>query len=203
MSERILQDVLENFFGCQRQGGRTGENPNAQQFCKNTQALRVINSVCSDVPKGNCRGRKQHIDIQDRKPLPKYRRIRKNNSKSDKETTDMENMDVCEEIVVSSSAQTTLPSPHTLLTQATESVISLSTKDTFIQDNITVLSSKADVSSSVLTIYISHQQFRLSHHYPSRQLHHHLFRQSHHQLELSQFQLKSLFHRATNHLQLM
>lgn len=77
LSERLSQDPLENFFGCQRQRGRTGENPNAQQFCKNTQALRVINSVCGNITKGNCRGRKQHIDMQDNKPLPKRRRIRK------------------------------------------------------------------------------------------------------------------------------
>jgi len=56
LSERISQDPLENFFGCQRQRGRTGENPNVQQFCKNTQALRVINSVCGTVAKGNCCG---------------------------------------------------------------------------------------------------------------------------------------------------
>ena len=58
LSERISQDPLENFFGCQRQRGRTGENPNAFQFCKNTQALRIINSVCGNISKGNCRGRK-------------------------------------------------------------------------------------------------------------------------------------------------
>ena len=37
LSERICQDPLENFFGCQRQRGRTDENPNVQQFCKNSQ----------------------------------------------------------------------------------------------------------------------------------------------------------------------
>jgi len=77
LSERISQDPLENFFGCQKQRGRTGENPNAFQFCKNTQALRIINSVCGNVSKGNCRGRKQQIDMHDTKPLPKRRRIRK------------------------------------------------------------------------------------------------------------------------------
>ena len=77
LSERISQDPLENFFGCQRQRGRAGENPNAFQFCKNTQALRIINSVCGNISKGNCRGRKQQIDMQDTKPLPKRRRNRK------------------------------------------------------------------------------------------------------------------------------
>ena len=77
LSERICQDPLENFFGCQRQRGRTGENPNVQQFCKNSQALRVINSVCASVVKGNCRGRKQPIALKENKPLPKRHRTRK------------------------------------------------------------------------------------------------------------------------------
>ena len=77
LSERLSQDPLENFFGCQRQRGRTGENPNVDQFCKNTQALRVINAVCAHVPRGNCRGKQHHIDIKkESKPLPKRRRQR-------------------------------------------------------------------------------------------------------------------------------
>jgi len=46
LSERISQDPLEKFFGCQRQRGRVNENPTAMQFYKNTQALRVVNTVC-------------------------------------------------------------------------------------------------------------------------------------------------------------
>ena len=54
-------------FGCQRQRGRTGENPNVDQFC--------INSVCAHVPRGNCRGRQNLIDIKkESKALPKCRR---------------------------------------------------------------------------------------------------------------------------------
>lgn len=34
-------------------GPGTSENPNCAEFCKNTQALRVINTACA---KGNCRG---------------------------------------------------------------------------------------------------------------------------------------------------
>ena len=108
LSERISQDPLENFFGCQRQRGRTGENPNAHQYCKNTQALRVINSDCADVPKGNCRGRKQHIDMQDKKPLPKRHRIRKQASDNDKKITDVEKIDV----VLSSAQIIAFPLPH-------------------------------------------------------------------------------------------
>ena len=83
LSERLSQDPLENFFGCQRQRCRTNENPNLHEFCKNTQALRVINSVCGTVSKGNCRGNKQVTDMdENNKPLPKRRRVRKQKSKS-------------------------------------------------------------------------------------------------------------------------
>ena len=83
LSERLSQDPLENFFGCQRQRCRTNENPNLHEFCKNTQALRVINSVCGTVSKGNCRGNKQVTDMdENNKPLPKRRRVRKQESKS-------------------------------------------------------------------------------------------------------------------------
>ena len=58
LSERISQDPLEKFFGLQRPRGRVNENPNVKEFCKNTQALRVINCSCIDIVKGNCRGNK-------------------------------------------------------------------------------------------------------------------------------------------------
>ena len=78
LSERISQDPLENFFGCQRQRGGTGENPNVASFCKNTQALRVINTTCINVraSTGNCRGNKeQPLAVNDEnKPIPKRRR---------------------------------------------------------------------------------------------------------------------------------
>jgi len=88
LSEQISQDPLEKFFGIQRQRGRTGDNPTVSQFCKNTQAIRLINSVCANV-KGNCRGREQSIDMEDIKPLPKRRRVRKSScSKSNAENKD-------------------------------------------------------------------------------------------------------------------
>ena len=58
------------------------------QFCKNSQALRVINSVCASVAKGNCRGRKQPIVLKENKPLPKRRRIRKAPCTEKKEKAD-------------------------------------------------------------------------------------------------------------------
>lgn len=78
LSERLSQDPLEKFFGCQRQRGKTSDNPNVQEFCKNTQALRVINGVCGNVSKGNCRGSKKALDIdEESQPLPKRRRKHK------------------------------------------------------------------------------------------------------------------------------
>jgi len=55
MSRRITQDSLEKYFGLQRQRGRVNDNPNAQEFCKNSEALRVIQTSMATV-KGNCRG---------------------------------------------------------------------------------------------------------------------------------------------------
>ena len=56
LSEKVSQDPIEKFFGCQRQRGKVNENPNVQEFMKNTQALRVINGMCPSVTRGNCRG---------------------------------------------------------------------------------------------------------------------------------------------------
>ena len=81
LSEKIGQDPLEKFFGVQRQRGRVNENPSMHEFCQNTQALRVINSVCLNVKKGNVRGNKSDIDdvvISD-EPLVKRPRKQKKN----------------------------------------------------------------------------------------------------------------------------
>jgi len=72
LSEHLCQDPLEKFFGCQRQRGGMHENPNVHEFLKNTQALRVVNSFCQDVVKGNCRGNKDVVELgQENNPLPK------------------------------------------------------------------------------------------------------------------------------------
>lgn len=78
LSEKISQDPLENFFGIQRQRGRVNENPNVREFCQNTQALRVIDSVCTNVSRGNTRGNKSDDgDIISDQPLAKRRRQKK------------------------------------------------------------------------------------------------------------------------------
>lgn len=61
LSEKLSQDPLEKFFGCQRQKVRANENPTASEFLKNSQSLRVIDSICvKDITgQGNCRGTKR------------------------------------------------------------------------------------------------------------------------------------------------
>lgn len=79
LSNKICQDPLENFFGEQRQRGRVNENPTARDFCKNTQALRVINGTCRNV-RGNCRGAASSQRLSDESlsaPLPKRKRYHK------------------------------------------------------------------------------------------------------------------------------
>ncbi len=77
LSQRICQDPLERFFGCQRQRGAIHDNPNVQEFVKNTQALRVIK--CLKPPaRGNCRGGTLDTEKENvHEPLPKRRRNRK------------------------------------------------------------------------------------------------------------------------------
>ena len=72
LSQRICQDPLERFFGCQRQRGAVHDNPTVQEFLKNTQALEVVNSVTRGPLRGNCRDGKQDvIDKENNAPLPK------------------------------------------------------------------------------------------------------------------------------------
>ena len=48
LSENLSQDPIEKVFRCQRQRYRASENPNVQEFCNGTQALRVINTFYRD-----------------------------------------------------------------------------------------------------------------------------------------------------------
>ncbi len=74
LSERISQDPLEKFFGCQRMRGGVNDNPNVSQFLKNNQALRNINL---DLVLGNCRGTNKKslvLTADEEGPLKKRRR---------------------------------------------------------------------------------------------------------------------------------
>ena len=80
LSNRISQDPIEKFFGCQRQRLSTNENPNAYEFCKSTETLRVVNSICRPSVHGNCRATAttDTIDLaKERRPLQKRRSHRK------------------------------------------------------------------------------------------------------------------------------
>lgn len=86
LSQRICQDPLENFFGRQRQRGGVHDNPNVQEFTKNTQALRVINSFGHRPTRGNCRGSRGECtnfkeNVDDHEPLPKRPRSSKHTRK--------------------------------------------------------------------------------------------------------------------------
>lgn len=86
--------------------GGASENPKVQDFCKNTQALRVINSVCGSVPRGNCRGNKQLMDRQlDHNPLPKRRRMQISKDKLTSVQGDKYYVSGCASPVVSSHHQ--------------------------------------------------------------------------------------------------
>ena len=77
LSEKLSQDPIEKFFGCQQQQGRSNENPTVSEFFKNTDNLRVINSIDVQEITGNCRGTKRKIyDLEKSKlnaPLKKRR----------------------------------------------------------------------------------------------------------------------------------
>ena len=53
---RNSSDVIER--------GVVNENHTVQEFCSNTQALKVVNSFCQDVSCGNCHGQVGKIDIE-------------------------------------------------------------------------------------------------------------------------------------------
>ena len=59
LTEKLSQDPLEKFFGCQRQQGRTNDNPKVHEFLSNTQSLRIIDSINVHEITGNCRGTKR------------------------------------------------------------------------------------------------------------------------------------------------
>jgi hypothetical protein len=81
LSNRLCcQDLLEQFFGKQRQQGGTNDNPTVRQFEYNTSALRVVNSVALAPVRGNCgrfKPKKRPGDLsvdQENTPLPKRSR---------------------------------------------------------------------------------------------------------------------------------
>ena len=74
LSRNICQDPLENYFGCQRQYGGTSDNPNALEFSRNTETLRVVNSFCREPVKRNFRGVRSTHRSQDNTPLTRRKK---------------------------------------------------------------------------------------------------------------------------------
>ena len=77
LSRRITQDPLEKYLGLQRQWGWVNENPNVQEFQKNSQALRIV-QACTLSVRGNCRG---NVDVDVAEHAPLHRRNSKKHSK--------------------------------------------------------------------------------------------------------------------------
>lgn len=79
LSNRICQDPLKNYFGCQRQRGGTSDNPTVSEYFSNTEALRVVNSFCRNQVKGNCMWvkRNQEVDENDVMPIPKRQALQR------------------------------------------------------------------------------------------------------------------------------
>ena len=63
------------------------DNPNVVEFLNNSQVLRVINSFCTNVGKGNCQGNvTDAVDVNLEKeslPLPRRKRKRPNDKEND------------------------------------------------------------------------------------------------------------------------
>jgi len=79
LSSFLSQNTLEKFLAVNDNVAKVGENPNSHELCKNTQG--VINLVCGNAPRGNCRGDKATIDWEaESKPLPKYRKATAENN---------------------------------------------------------------------------------------------------------------------------
>ena len=72
LSQRICQDPLEQFFGCQYQRGGVHDNPNSKKFMKNTQALRVINGIQAPKKGNSCGGNTNQFKENWCTPLPKH-----------------------------------------------------------------------------------------------------------------------------------
>ena len=70
LSVNLCQDPLENYFGCQRQRGGTSNHPNVHQYYQNSQALRVVNSLCRGPIRGNCRGRTSEASMDEECSVP-------------------------------------------------------------------------------------------------------------------------------------
>ena len=74
LSQQICQDPLGWHLDVRNREG-VHDNPDAQEFMNNTQALRVVNSIAKPPKSENCRGGKQDVHVgQKMMPLLKHPR---------------------------------------------------------------------------------------------------------------------------------
>ena len=72
LSERLSQDPLENYFGCQRGRGGRNENPSVGSTLDSAQSIRVQRSLALKPVRGNCgRKRQPQKEVVDDTPLSK------------------------------------------------------------------------------------------------------------------------------------
>lgn len=88
LSQKICQDPLENFFGCQRQQGAVNENPSVSEFLKNNQALRIIDFIQIETSKGNTRGTDSDTFTVISDLLPHHKKRRREDNVDDQELGD-------------------------------------------------------------------------------------------------------------------
>ena len=81
LSERFMQDVLEDYFGHQRSKGGRSDNPTAQQFGYNDLTIAAQRDIAS-VIRGNVGGRyekKKWVKVSD-EPVHKRKKVTKTSS---------------------------------------------------------------------------------------------------------------------------
>ena len=73
LTERFMQDVLEEYFGYQRARGRRADNPTALEFGYNDITINMQRTI---KPKGNVHGQNQEhwVEVSD-EPLPKRQKL--------------------------------------------------------------------------------------------------------------------------------
>ena len=78
LSERFMQDVLEDYFGHQRSKGGRSDNPTAQQFGYNDLTIAAQRDI-APVIRGNVGGRyekKKWVNVSD-EPVHKRKKVKK------------------------------------------------------------------------------------------------------------------------------
>ena len=80
LTERFCQDMVKEYFGCQRKLGRRNDNPDIRTFGYNDNAIRIQRAISCQ--SGNTRGRKDKrkswTEVTD-DPLPSRKKSREEN----------------------------------------------------------------------------------------------------------------------------